>query len=88
MLQYTFTRLLAAKISFKRRVILLDRGFDQSCPCGLGLFDHVGRDIDDVELCAESFVAPFDRAKADEIDDANKIALDADRQLQHERLGA
>ena len=35
-----------------------------------------------------SLVAPLDRAKADEIDDPDEVALDADRQLQHHRLGA
>ena len=53
----------------------------------LGLLEHVRRNLDNVELCAQSLVAPFDRAKTDEIDDPDEVALDADRQLSIHYMG-
>ena len=55
---------------------------------GLCLLHHFRRDVDNVELGAERLVAPFDRPHADQIDNANKVVLDPDRQLQHQRTGA
>ena len=50
---------------------------------GFGLFEHVGRDVDDLELRAFGVVVerPHQRLHLDEVDDAAEVALGADRQL-------
>ena len=77
--------LFAGEIGFECRIVLLDRGFDQSAAEDLRLGHHLWRDLDDVELGAQGLFTPLDRPHADEIDDSDKIALDAQRQLHDQR---
>ena len=73
--------LLAAEIGFERGIVLLDRQFDKLVMRGLRGSLQFSRDLDDVELRAQALVAPFNRIHCDDIDDADKIAFGADRQL-------
>src|SRR5947207_8684502 len=73
--------LLAAEIGFERGIVLLDRQFDKLVMRGLRGGLQFGRDLDDVELRAQALVPPFNRIHYDDIDDADKIAFGADRQL-------
>ena len=77
--------LLAVKESLERRVVELDRGFDQLLAIFLGLIGHIGRDVDVVELRAERFIVPDDALHLHEIDEALEILFRANRQLDRYR---
>ena len=85
--QRFLVRFLAAEISLQRSVVLLDRGFDKFRAKRFRFGRHLGRNVHDVELSAQGFLAPLDRPEANQIEHADKIAFDADRQLQHQRPG-
>ena len=56
---------------------------------GFGLLDHLGRDVDRLELRAFGVVVerPHERLHLDEVDDAAELALGADRQLHDRGVG-
>ena len=60
------------------------------CAVLLGLLAHVGRDLLDLVGLAHclGLAAPDQRAHLDQVDDADEVALGADRQLDDQRLGA
>ncbi len=70
------------------RVVDLDDGLDQLLAVLDGAVLEVLRDLDDVPLRTQLFVAPDQRVHLDEVDDALEIVLGADRQLHDRGLDA
>src|SRR5690606_28668310 len=85
--QLVIRRKLAFQVTLESSLVDLNSGLDQLLAVFLGLILQIGRDLDDVPLGAERFVAPDQSIHLDEIDDANEVALSADRQLNCERYG-
>ena len=69
-------------------VVHFDGGLDQLLAVFDGRSLEVGRDLDDVPLGAQLFVAPDQRIHLDQVDDALEIGLGADRQLHDDGLSA
>ena len=66
-----------------------DEGLEQLLAVLGGLVDEVGRDLlDRVVLALLGLAAPGERTHADQVDDAEEVALVADRELEDERDGA
>ena len=81
-------RLLALEERGHDVVIEFRNGLDQDGAVFSGLVGHVVGDRHDVELRAEVFALPHNAAHLDEIDHAFERVLDADRELQWNRLHA
>ena len=81
-------RLLALEEGGHDVVIEFGDGFDQLGAIFGGLLFQVVRDRDDLVFRAELLVVPDDAAHFDEVDDALEGVLDADRELQRDRLDA
>ena len=54
----------------------------------LGLFDHLGRNLDVVIFGAEGLLVPHHADHANEVDYALELVLASDRKLDRHRLGA
>ncbi len=80
--------LVAVEVFGHYLVIEVGARFDQLDAVLGRLLFHVGRDFLVVEIGAERLVVPRDRLHANEIDDAPKGRLDAERKLQANGLGA
>ena len=83
---------LAAEVLLEQVLVRFGDGLEQDLAVLRDDLGHVGRDLLDVVLGAHGHVAlgvarPDQRAHLDQVDDADEVVLDADRQLQHERLG-
>ncbi len=79
---------VAFQVGFHRRVVELHDGLDQLLAPRDGLVLEVGRNLDGIPLGAQRLVAPDAGVHLDQVDDALEVAFRADRQLQHQRLGA
>ena len=69
-------------------VILLDGHIEQLGAVVRGFFLHVVGNLDDLELRAERLFQPDDGLVGNQVDQALVLALGADRELRHQRLGA
>ncbi len=87
-LERRFVRLLALKVSLHGPLVELDRLFHELLAIFLGLIEQIGRDLLVMEARRQGLVVPDHRLHADEVDDALEAALHAERQLQHDRIGA
>src|SRR6266516_3278701 len=87
-LEGRFVGLFALEICSHGAVVELDRGLDHPLAVLLGLFEHVGRDLDVVILGTECLVVPNDTDHAHEVDYAFELALASNRKLDRHRLGA
>ena len=78
---------------FSKHLVRFGDGLEEDLAVLPGdLVGHVGRDLLDVVLGAHGDITlgvarPDQRAHLDEVDDADEVVLDADGQLEHERLG-
>src|SRR5690606_24719115 len=79
--------LVALEIGFHDLVVLLDGELDQLFTVLGRLVGQLGRNLDEVELRAEAFLVPDDRAVVDQVDQALEVGLGADRQIQYRRRG-
>ena len=80
--------LLALEVLLHHRVVDVGQRLDQLlAPLGRGV-GQVGRDLlDRVVVALLGLPAPGERAHADQVDDADVVALEPDRDLQHQRGG-
>ncbi len=84
-LQRGYRDVALVEIFLHRRVIDRQRGVQQGLAVFLGLLEQVGGDRLVVELRAQLAAFPDDRLHLDQIDHAEELVLDADRQLQRQR---
>ena len=73
------------EVFLHRRVVDRQRGVEQQLAVFLRLLRQIGRDRLVVVLGAELAALPDDRLHLDQVDDAEELVLDADRQLQRQR---
>ena len=78
--------LLLAEVRLHQLVVVVGAGLDQLGAVFLGLLDEVGGDLLGLELGAE-LVLPDQGLHLDQVDDADEVALAADRQLDRQRVG-
>ncbi len=78
-------RLLATKVALERLVVELDRGLDQGVPLLLGGRPQLRRDLVELELGTEGIVLPDDCPLVDQIDIADIVGFEADRQREDQR---
>ena len=83
-----FIGLFALEVGGHGVVVEFDRSLDQFLAIFLGLFEHVGRNVDVVIVGAERLVFPHHALHADEVDDTLELLLGSDRKLDRHRLGS
>ena len=71
----------AVQVVFHRLFVDFDNRLDQLFAILDGLFLQVFRNLDDVPLGAERFVAPDESVHFDQVDNALELGFSADRQL-------
>ena len=77
---------LAAEVLLEQLVVGLAGLLDQLLVIGLGLVEHVGRDVLDVVVGAHGLVLVDERLHPHQVDDAAELVLGADRQLDGDRV--
>ena len=77
----------SAEVGLHQLVVVVGAGLDQLGPVFLGLVLRGRRGSRRLELGAE-LVLPDQRLHLDQVDDADEVALAADRQLDRQRVGA
>ena len=87
-LELCLARHLAFEIGLHRPLVDLDGLLHELLVIFLGLIDEIGGDLLVMELGAQGLVVPDHRLHADEVDDALEADLHAERQLNHDRIGA
>ena len=79
--------LLLAEVLLHDVVVGLGQHVDQLVAVVVGQLDHVGGDVGDLPARAEVLGLPDPGLHRDQVDDAGVVALGADRQVDHRRLG-
>ena len=87
-LQGRLVGLIAVEKRRQDLVVEFDRGLDHLLAIFLGLIEHIGGNVDVLEIGAERLVFPDHALHADEIDEALELALRTDRKLDRNRLRA
>ena len=81
-------RRLAFEIGLRRGLVDLGGQLHQLLVIFLGLIDQVGGDLLVMEARAQGLVVPDHGLHANQVDDPLEARLDAERKLEHQRLGA